>query len=104
MQRYQNIIDTLDSKDIETDRVLTVVVDNGGAVTFQVADVFLYMIENKLKSELDFIEHQINKNQITNNSIESTLKHLMFDVSVANNFIAWKRSLVTPYKVEAIFN
>jgi len=92
MITYLRIIDFLSQdQNIFTDKIITQATNNGGAVTYQVSDVILFIFSNDFTQEIEFIEYLIKMEKITQIIIESLFKHLLFETKIALEFVAWQR-------------
>lgn len=80
-------------KNLDLDKTITLSTNNGGVLTIQIHDAFIFMNDIKLKDELEFLEHLANsKSKPTQETIDGFLKHLLFDAKLAKKFVQWQRN------------
>jgi len=89
-----NILNLYKNLEINLDKTMTFSTNNGGVITAQMQDAFLFIQDFKLNDELEFLKYLASsKEKPSQDSIISFLRHLFFDAKLAKNFVSWQRQV-----------
>lgn len=94
-EKMRTIMKKFEKTNVELDKTITQATNNGGAVSYQIMDALEYIYDKKVKDEISFIEHLVDTNQATHESIEHFVRHFLFDSSSAVKFVEWKRDVIS---------
>jgi len=92
MSNDHTLLSLLENSSVDLKKTITSTVENGGAVSYQLIDLIQFIVEKKLSKEIEFLLHLLQHNKLTQNGLESFLKHLIFDTTRARLFLQWQRS------------
>jgi hypothetical protein len=95
MVPYKILINAFEKNGVDIEKTITQPTNNGGAVTFQISDVLIYVCEHRLIGEIDFLLHLESTNQLTHNAVEHLFKHFFFNRLEAKRFVQWKRGAIS---------
>jgi hypothetical protein len=90
MQTNDSLL-SLRKESIEFSKALTIRLNNGGAVTFQIDDVLEFIYAKKFANEIEFLSHLLQTNSLTQDSLECFLKHMLYSKETARLFTQWQR-------------
>lgn len=86
-----NLHEQIKNTSINLLKTVTSSLDNGGAVTFQLQDVLEFIIQNNYTKEMEFLQHLLSQEKLTQESLNSFFKHMLFHTSTAQSFTKWQR-------------
>jgi len=91
MYNTQRLITLFQNSSLELHKTLTSTLNSGGAVSYDIYNVLLFIIDKKLLTEIEFLTHLIETNSLTQEAIECFFKHMMFNKETARSFVEWQR-------------
>ena len=83
----------LEKTSLDLSKTLTISVNNGGAVSFEIHDALEFIYTKKLKNEIEFLSYLLQTKALDQNSLESFLKHLFYKKESARLFTQWQREI-----------
>ena len=91
MNTKLNLNRLLNNTSLDPLKTLTLTLNNGGAVTFQIQDALEFVFSNKFTNEVEFLMHLSHTHSLTQEALECFFKHMMYDKGTARNFVQWQR-------------
>ena len=91
MNTRPNLNKLLNNPSLEPLKTLTLTLNNGGAVTFQIQDALEFVFSKRFSNEIEFLMHLFHSNSLTQEALECFFKHMMYDKGTAKNFVQWQR-------------